>query len=569
MKRVLLISKIPPNNATTIDDHVNALVEFSVFDVINMDVNNPGISHEISVADCIILHYSAISYPYRGDETINSFLRLQISLSDKPILCIVQDEQRNVLERFRYFETLGVKHVFSVANEAIFNLMYPLNSRNFSVSRLLTGYMPLNLDNFLVKDWEERKIDISYRARRLPLWYGNLGHVKSDISDRLNDSKASRSIKIDASCEEEDRLYGQDWIDFLCDSKVAVGTESGSSTLDMDGRFHEEWQSKSRLGTFELVEPLDANYAAISPRIFEYAAAKSLLALTPGEYSGILVAGTHYFELNPDLSNLGDLVALMGDVEKRENLINNAYSDLIASNKYGYGQMVREIDNRINSFFKDSEGLLIAQGKGLLSEQEITASKQIRGSQESFHFQYSFKNLVKYGYQKVMFWGLSRKGILRLIIRRLYRIYKRLVLSKLMIFLRLLTSSKVNFRKHFKLIHSITGSLSRSLRIILELEFLREEAENLTLQGCSLSIYESNSAIWISWPDVLDRQHTLKMHPKLDGFLLPDFQGVWLTRSDFSEVGQPLRLSSLSNYYVKSKPETLELLQIFTTPFNE
>jgi hypothetical protein len=559
LKKVLLISKIPPNNATTIDDHVNALVEFSVFEIINMDVNNPAISHEISVADCIILHYSAISYPFRGDETINSFLRLQISLSNKPVLCMVQDEQRNVLERFRYFETLGVKHVFSVANEEVSSLMYPSSSRNFSVSRLLTGYMPLNLANFYVKDWEDRKIDIGYRARRLPDWYGRLGHIKSDVSDKLNEAKARKSIKIDASCEEEDRLYGQAWIDFLCDSKVSVGTESGSSTLDMDGRFYEEWQDKSRLGAHEFVEPVNANYAAISPRIFEYAAAKSLLALTPGEYSGILVAGIHYFELQPDLSNLGALISLMGDVEKRETLISNAYSDLIESDRYGYGQMVSEIDYQINSLLKRSEVLFVSQ--------DSSTSKQEEKSQELISFQFSFKSLVKLGQQKVIYWGLSRKGILRWTIRKLYRSYKRIKLTKLVTFFRLIFSSKVELRKHFGQIHFVTKSLSRSLRLIIELEFIRAEAENLALQGCSLSIHECSSSIWLSWPEVLDRQHILKKHPKLDGYFFPESQGIWLTRSDFSEVSKPLRLNSLSNYYVKSKTNTLELLHLFISPF--
>ena len=104
MNKVLLISRVPQNNATTIEDHVNALVELSDFEVKNIDVSDPSISSEISKTDCILLHYSVIAHPFRGDHIISSALRLQISRAGKPVLHMVQDEQRNVLERFRYFE---------------------------------------------------------------------------------------------------------------------------------------------------------------------------------------------------------------------------------------------------------------------------------------------------------------------------------------------------------------------------------------------------------------------------------------------------------------------------------
>jgi len=70
MNKVLLISRIPPNNATTIEDHVNAIVELSSFEVKNIDVNDPNISLEIFKTDCILLHYSVIAYPYREDHIL-------------------------------------------------------------------------------------------------------------------------------------------------------------------------------------------------------------------------------------------------------------------------------------------------------------------------------------------------------------------------------------------------------------------------------------------------------------------------------------------------------------------
>jgi len=566
MNKVLLISRIPPNNATTIEDHVNAIVELSSFEVKNIDVNDPNISLEIFKTDCILLHYSVIAYPYREDHILSSALRLQISRAGKPLLHMVQDEQRNVLERFRYFEVMGVRHVFSVATEEVYNLMYPTNLRNFTVSTILTGYMPMNLDRFHATEWNSRSTDICYRARRLPEWYGPLGYTKSNISDRLNEIKKHVSLTVNASCKEDDRLYGQDWIDFLCDSKVAIGTESGSSTLDMDGRYLEDWQSESIIGNYLEMEPISANYAAISPRIFEYVAAKCLLALTPGEYSGILSPGIHYFELQPDLSNFEDLIILMNDKEERSRMIERSHQDLISSRNYGYEKMVKEVDKWVGSCMGIPEVSDISRGPSSKIELKIDQTEQILKSQSVITFIEALARR-KVAIKRIIFqWGLSRRGITRTLLRTVFRMLRFIWTTKMVKFLRILLSPKSYMINEYRRTVSVTRNIFSSARLITELVLVRSEAEMLALQGTNLKIQQTTSGLWLSWPESIHQSNKLKESPKLDSVHFPDVEGVWFTRSDYSQVNKPLQLSSLSSYYKRNKIKTIKLVQIFCGP---
>jgi len=568
MNKVLLISRVPQNNATTIEDHVNAIVELSSHEVKNVDVNDPNLKIEILKTDCILLHYSIIAYPYRGDHIVNSALRLQISRAGKPVLHMVQDEQRNVLERFRYFEALGVSHVFSVAKQEVFNLMYSANLRSFTVSTILTGYMPMNLAGYKHSEWDYRSTDIGYRARRLPEWYGQLGFTKSNISDRLNEMQKNQSMVINASCEEDDRLYGKEWIDFLCDSKVAVGTESGSSTIDMDGRYLEEWQAKSNIGSHKKIEPIAANYAAISPRIFEYAAAKCLIALTPGEYSGVLSPGVHYFELQPDLSNFEDLVTLMNNTEERNLMIERSYKDLILNRSFGYEQMVREIDTQIDLRLKNIEILQSSdQPTPNITSSEVR-TELLTTSDVPITFLKKLISKLKAIKSKIISWGLSRRGLTRVILRSVFRILRKAWTARPINFIKLLFTSNFNVSSEYKKIFRITRSIFTSARLIPDLELIRSEATILSHQSETLKLQQTRVGLWISWPESLDQSSPLKEHPRLDNVHFPDTHGVWFTRSDFSEVNKPQQLRYLSRYYKRNKIKALNLIQIYCEPLS-
>jgi hypothetical protein len=555
MSQILLISKIPPNNALTISNHVDGYVKFSKYSVRSINIQDPSISAAIKSASCIILHYSVVAYPYREDNFISSKLRLELKLSKKPILHMVQDEHRNVLQRVRYFESIGVNHVFSVAPDEITSLLYPASERNFTVSKILTGYVPLDINNWKLKDWAERSIDISYRSRKLPDWYGTLGETKWRIADKLNAIKKFSNLSIDASHQENDRLYGQSWIDFLCNSKVAIGTESGSSNIDIDGQNHEDWQKKETLGEWSPENNMAVDYAAISPRVFEYTAAGCLLALTPGNYSGILIANTHYFEIQPDLSNLDDLVLLMKDPSRRNQMISNAYQELILSGKYSYQSMALAIDQQIEKLALPTN----------LSPKFNEVNNLNSFTQEKSHnvinspSPESQKNLR----ESLITWSMKRGRASRLIIRSVYRFCLSFSRSKMYKSLSFLIFSDSNNLRDFHFIMKHIRSASVSYQILSELTYLQNESQILVNLGARLSMAQTQDALWISWPEAIERESRLKNHPFLDYYKFLDSEGVWFTRSDFSEVSAPLEMKNLSKCYLKNKAVTKELIEYF------
>lgn len=85
----------------------------------------------------------------------------------------------------------------------------------------------------------------------------------------------------------------------------------------------------------------------ISPRIFEAIENKTLLVLSEGEYSGVIKAGKHYFPLKKDLSNLNEMIKLLKDNNNIQKIVDNAYVDIIDSNKYGYKSYVKKIEKEI------------------------------------------------------------------------------------------------------------------------------------------------------------------------------------------------------------------------------
>jgi hypothetical protein len=562
MGNILLISNIPPSNAATIADHVNGYVNYSKYSVQSIDAKDILISDAIKKASCIILHYSVVAYPYRQDNFISSKLRLELSLSDKPILHMVQDEQRNILQRFRYFESIGVKHVFSVASEELHNRIYPVEQRNFTVSTLLTGYLPIGFEDWNLKNWNDRRIDVGYRARKLPEWYGKLGEDKFKISDQLNKKKRFSDLVIDASYEENDRKYGVDWIEFLCDSKVAVGTESGCSTLDFDGRFIESWQNSKMVGKFTKNDPVQSNYAAISPRVFEYSAARCLLALTPGEYSGILTKGVHYFELLPDLSNFDDLVSLMNDSVARNRMIDSAYNELILSGKYSYKTMAIKIDEQISRMLQPSELSLKSNqntGQNLVKVSNNNSKSMLKNFYRLFN-QFNLKQRFK---TYLFAWALSQRGVFRILLRSIFRFYVRFNESS---WIRIFKISLFRDRNNFKVLLFIlifTRSPLVGFKILSELSFLRSESQSLAMFNQRLSMIQTQGALWISWPEKLDRENILKNHPFLDYYKFPESRGVWFTRSDYSVESNPLKLESLSNFYSRSQRKTQKFLEAF------
>ena len=124
--------------------------------------------------------------------------------------------------------------------------------------------------------------------------------------------------------------------------------------LDLDGSFKrrtEEYLAEHPDAGFDEVERNcfpgeDGKLAlfAISPRHLEACATRTCQVLIEGDYSGVLEADRHYLSLSPDFSNLEQVLGEMSRDERRAEITEAAYRDVVASGRFGYEGFVRDVE---------------------------------------------------------------------------------------------------------------------------------------------------------------------------------------------------------------------------------
>ena len=235
----------------------------------------------------------------------------------------------------------------------------------------MTGYInPKNLkpENKIIAT-KDRKIDIGYRARDNPFWLGKFSLIKSEIANIFLENKR-KNLNLDISIKPEDIIFGTKWFDFIENCKFMIGVESGASLHDPKGKIKakvESYVNDNPNASFKKVSELffedrdgNLNCKAISPRIFEAICLKTCLILTEGSYNGILKPNYHYIPLKSDFSNIEEIFDLLEDKSNIQEIINNAYSDIVLSKKYNYNSYV-------NLFLESSKENIEAKSKTLIT----------------------------------------------------------------------------------------------------------------------------------------------------------------------------------------------------------
>jgi hypothetical protein len=234
----------------------------------------------------------------------------------------------------------------------------------------ITGYVDQNLKIKARKYFKEdnsRTIDIGYRGRQIDYFFGSGAQEKHSIAVDFENHviKKNLNLNIDLKSKEHDRLYGSQWYEFLADSKGTLGVESGTSIVDLDGSIEKQTNqfiSENPKASFnevhkKILERYENNiyYRSISPRIFESAAFKICMILFEGKYSGILQPGVHYIELKKDFSNINQVLSDFSRAEVRKKITENAYKDLIASDRYSYENFISNFDKNLISYLGEEK----------------------------------------------------------------------------------------------------------------------------------------------------------------------------------------------------------------------
>ena len=278
-------------------------------------------------------------------------------------ILMIQDDYDNTEETRKTIERLGIKTVYTVVPQPFVDKVYPQERfPDVDFFSILTGYISDEMKNYPNRvPMSERKVMIGYRGRDIGYWYGNLAREKLEIGIKMKKICREKELCVDIEWEADKRIYSEDWLKWLSSCKATLGTESGSNIFDDTGelkRLVEEEQSKNPQVSYEEVfekylKPYEGivKMNQVSPKMFESISLKVALILYEGEYSGILKPNVHYIPLKKDFSNIEEVLKTLEDNEYLQNLVDNAYENIMTDYKLSYQWLIEYIDVYIDSEF--------------------------------------------------------------------------------------------------------------------------------------------------------------------------------------------------------------------------
>jgi hypothetical protein len=316
--------------------------------------------------DLVILHYSLLALRYHND----IWKRLKVNLIsfleniDTPKVAIPQDEYNQTYELCHLFKKASIETVFTCSTEDDFRKIYPFNlSGVTNLFQTLTGYVDEDTLEILRKkkmilDHSKRRIDIGYRARKLPYWLGRHGQIKTEIGLIFNkESIKYEDLIFDISTDQKDVFLGVNWLEFLCNSRTVLGCLGGSGLLDFYGKIKtsvDNYVLEHPDATFDEVEEAcfknednKISVFALSPRHFECAMTRSCQILVEGDYYGIFRPNIDFIELKRDFSNIDEVIDMVKDKNYCEKIADNCYKHVILSESNTYKGFVNSFYNTL------------------------------------------------------------------------------------------------------------------------------------------------------------------------------------------------------------------------------
>jgi glycosyltransferase involved in cell wall biosynthesis len=371
--RFLLVCFYDPTGVATVYENVAVWQRLSEFEleILNLwptrgaRLNLPP-TLELAAYDGIIIH-AAVSYTFDNLEALDSTLARPFEEYDGVKVLMRQDEQQRTALFAEYLGRKRFDVLLTCVPQAELTKTYPRERvGDLAIVQVLTGYVTQTMRE-MTRPWSRsRPIDIGYRGSIQPLSFGRLGLEKRKIGDDLTRALAPRAgTRLDISSRREDRLYGSAWIDFFGASKATLGVESGSNLFDFDGGV-EEWcgnfvashpemdplsEAFYRMADAEYLSQFDGNvdYAQVSPRHFEAAAARSVQILYEGRYSNIFLPQRHFLPLARDLANLDEVIEVLADERRCIELTECSFAEVVRNPSYGYEAFVAKVDAALDN----------------------------------------------------------------------------------------------------------------------------------------------------------------------------------------------------------------------------
>ena len=347
-------------DAPTIKEHVNAFSHLSRFKIwkINTALGFPTALNNFKFK-IIVLHYSLFGHPISLGKPFLSYLG---SVKNSYKIAFFQDEHEYWSERVAFINRFALNCVYSLFEPHYFDATYRQYTKVPKIIYNLTGYVSDQLIDFAnqcLKPYNDRTIDIGYRARKLPYYLGRGAQEKAFIGEEFKRRVKNLDLTIDIETDEASRIYGEAWYRFLAECKAVLGVEAGTSVIDFDDVLRTQYAALCTGPpeisfpecSFEVfhdryLKPYEDKifYRTISPRHFEAAAFRICQILFEGKYSGILKPMEHYIPLKKDFSNFDDVAKMLRDQQLCSEIVDNAYRDLIESGAYSYEKFIQQFD---------------------------------------------------------------------------------------------------------------------------------------------------------------------------------------------------------------------------------
>lgn len=355
---ILLLTDFDRRSAATIRDHIDSFAAFSRHRFLRLSIyGDMPPRMDLSRFDGIIIHYTLIACM---DNYLSRATRARLRAFSGLKAMFIQDEYRFVNRTIAAMRDLGINLLFTCVPAPEIEKVYPAVALpGVTKMNVLTGFVPPSLLERTVAPLAARPIDIGYRSRRVPDYLGRLGREKWEIGERVAADGAKYGLVTDISCREEDRIYGEAWIEFVSSCKAMLGVESGASVFDFTGDIERAVADHLRRRPDAGFEELERLYLAehegkirlnqISPRCFEAAALRTLMILYEGEYSGILAPWRHYVPLRKDHANMAEVVAVLRDPARMAEITERAYNEVALDPRYSYAGAVAEVDGAIEA----------------------------------------------------------------------------------------------------------------------------------------------------------------------------------------------------------------------------
>jgi len=359
--KVLVIHALRPTSRQTTIDHLLAFREhLPNADVQYLHFAQPlpkGMLDQVE-PDLLIVNYDYLNYRFTPLWPYIKNRHRNLARQSRKVIAIAQDDfwAHRLLDN--WCMSWKVDRVLTPIDNDL-HILYPRTIKRSEFRTVLTGYAPTSVEPS--DPLAARPIDLGQRVRAMPAHLGAYAQEKAHQTIEFSRYTREAGFAVDVSTRVEDGIVGADWPKFLRKCKFTVGMKGGASIADPHGllytrvearrhrciRYHNTPESMSFLRRRDGKH----RFTAISPRLFEAAAAGTCQILRPDDYLGVLEPWVHYLPLNRDFSNVQEVLLAMRDLERCQEVANNSQEKLIDSGKFSYRRLV---DDAVNGLLADS-----------------------------------------------------------------------------------------------------------------------------------------------------------------------------------------------------------------------